>query len=184
MDKNMLYEKFQNKTDSELDKILSDKHKYSKDEVSAARIVLEERTLVKPDLENKTEDLKEPLHSNFYFHQTPSNKVKNELESYNYSDAPVLYSKRVILLFSAIFSTIFGAVLLIANMKQTNNQKGKNQVLIFGILYTIACLLIINMFDTASNLTIIFNLVGAAILNEIFWNKFIGKDFKYNKKVG
>lgn len=182
MDNNTFYKAFQNKTDAELDKILRDKYSYTKDALSAAGKVLEEPETGKTDSENKPGAVEDPSPGNFHFQQTPSQELNREEESEVDTDAPELYSKRVITLFSALFSTIFGAVLLMKNMKETDNPKGKQQVLIFGILYTIGCLFIINMLDTSTNLAILFNLAGAGILNEFFWNKFIGKELSYHKK--
>jgi len=111
--------------------------------------------------------------------------VEEEKKKSNITDdpnAPELHSKKVIMFFSAIFSPIFGAVLLMYNMKQTDNSKGRIQVLIFGILYTVATIVIINQLDIKTNLAFIFNFAGAGILTEYFWSKFIGKEFKHRKR--
>jgi len=55
-------------------------------------------------------------------------------------------------------------------------------VLIFGILYTITSILIINGLNIQTNLAIVLNFGGAAILTEFFWNKYLGKEIKYRKR--
>ena len=98
------------------------------------------------------------------------------------SNLPKLYSKRVILVFSIVFSTIFGAVLLMVNMKATNNPKGRMHALIFGILYAFVSMAIANAMQVGSLLPLVINLIGATILNEYYWNTFIGMDTAYEKK--
>ena len=82
-------------------------------------------------------------------------------------------------MFSAIFSAIFCAVLMMHNFKEVGNSKARNQVLVFGILYTIASILIINALNIQA---IALNFTGAAILTEFFWNKQLGKEIKYRKR--
>lgn len=94
---------------------------------------------------------------------------------------PELYSKRVIIAFSLIFSTIFGAVILMSNLKQKGEQRGRLQVLIFSIIYTIGMIFTINSLAT-TQLTIPLNILGALILNEYFWNRYLGKDIPFEKK--
>ncbi len=49
---------------------------------------------------------------------------------------PKYYSVKAIYAFSFLFSTIFGAVLMAINIKNTESKKGIPQVLLFGFLYT------------------------------------------------
>ncbi len=93
---------------------------------------------------------------------------------------PELYSKYVIIGFSVFFSTIFGAALLMSNLKRLNEKRGRIQVLIFGIAYTLLSGIIVNYF--MNDIAIILNVIGAAILNEYFWNKFIGRDTEFEKR--
>ena len=97
-------------------------------------------------------------------------------------ELPFLYSKKAIQGFTIFFSTIFGAVLLMSNFKATNNLKARNQVLIFGIGYTILSTIFLNFLPRMFFLTLLFNFVGYAILIEFFWNKTLGKDIEYRKK--
>lgn len=94
---------------------------------------------------------------------------------------PKLYSKRVILSFCAFFSVLFGGVLLMRNMAQVGNKKAQAQVFIFSFFYMVLVITVMTYFEISSNLTIPFNIAGAAILNEYFWNKYLG-DIEYEKK--
>lgn len=95
---------------------------------------------------------------------------------------PELYSKTLILLFSILFSTIFSAVLLMLNLKSLGKAKASLQVLLFAILYLVATAIVLQVFKLPPNLTFIANVLGAAILNEYFWNKLIGRDLEYIRK--
>ena len=107
-------------------------------------------------------------------------KKKNDIT--DDPSAPELHSKKVIMVFSGLFSTIFGAVLLMYNMKQTNNQTGRIQVLIFGIIYTLTTIVFVNLLNKGGNIALILNIAGGGILIEYFWNKFIGKEFQHRKR--
>lgn len=98
------------------------------------------------------------------------------------SGTPELYSKTLILVFAIIFSTIFAAILLILNLRSLGKRNAGLQVLIFAILYLIATGIVIQTFNLEPGLTVIANVIGAAILNEYFWNKHIGSDLEYKKK--
>jgi len=182
MNENKFIQKFQNKTDSELEYILDNKNSYNDQAISASIQILKDRngqseklTAIEKDIALKKEKKEE----------NKIRAIEKEKKESNLTDdpnAPELHSKTVIYAFSVIFSTIFGAILLHYNLKQTNNTKGKNQVLLFGILYTAFTIITINLIGPKGNLAIIFNLGGAAILSEYFWNKFLGKEIKHRKR--
>ncbi|WP_108805521.1 hypothetical protein [Aquimarina sp. Aq107] len=182
MSKNKFIQKFQNKTNSELEYIIENKKNYNEQAVSASIQILKDRngqSLELETIENEIAAEKEKKELN------KKRAIEEEKKKSNLTDdpnAPELHSKRVITVFAGLFSTIFGAVLLAYNLKQIENIKGRNQVLIFGTLYTIASIIIINLIDIKANLAIGFNFGGAAILTEYFWNKFLGKEFKHRKR--
>lgn len=93
-----------------------------------------------------------------------------------------LYSKRIILIFSGLFSVIFGAALLLSNFRKLNEQKGIYQVLIFVVIYVTGLVYTISSMKTGANLSLPLNLAGGFILNEYFWNRYIGKETEYEKK--
>ncbi len=182
MNENRFIEKFQHKTDSELEYILENKKSYNEQAIAASIHILKERNGKTPELESVESEIKIEKEKKEIAREKiiEENKKKNNLT--DDPNAPELHSKRVIMVFSGLFSTIFGAVLLMYNMKQTDNQTGRIQVLIFGILYTIATLLIVNLMNIGGNIALIFNIAGGGILTEYFWNKFIGKEFEHRKR--
>ncbi|NJW53076.1 hypothetical protein [Salinimicrobium oceani] len=95
---------------------------------------------------------------------------------------PRLYSKTLILVFAILFSTIFAAALLVVNLRHLKKQKEALWVLLFAFAYIILTAVVMQSFGLAPTMTIITNVIGAAILNEYFWNKFIGSETAYQKK--
>lgn len=182
MSNNKYIEKFQSKTDSELEYILENKNNYNEQAVEASILILKERNGKTTKLESAEREIKigkekkEIARSKTVVEHKKKNNITDD------PNAPELHSKKVIIVFSGLFSTIFGAVLLIYNMKQTGNQTGRIQVLIFGILYTIIALVAVSLLNVRANISLIFNIVGGGILTEYFWNKFIGKEFQHRKR--
>jgi hypothetical protein len=95
---------------------------------------------------------------------------------------PVLYSKKAIQGFSIFFSTLFGVFLLMSNLKKMHKSKARIEVLVFGIVYTLFTVVLLNYLPTTFFLTLIFNFIGYAVLVEYYWNKSLGKELQYQKK--
>ncbi|MBT8295944.1 MAG: hypothetical protein KJO51_05965 [Gramella sp.] len=106
-----------------------------------------------------------------------SRSEKPEMET-----LPKLYSKKLILIFSGVFSILFGAVLLLSNLKRVGDKKGVYQVLIFVIIYVSGIVYTIQSNPAASSWSVPLNLFGALILNEYFWNRYIGRETAFEKK--
>jgi len=183
MSENIFLDKFKDKSNSELEYIIENRKNYNKSAVLASIQLLKERN---PESNKIVEKVEEEI--SFEAKKAIATQKKESVKIKKFNpitedpEAPELHSKKVIMLFSGIFSTIFGAVLMMYNMKATHNQKGRIQVLIFGILYTILTIIIVDTFKVRSPFPIALNLCGAAILNEYFWNKFIGKEKKHRKR--
>ncbi|WCT13858.1 hypothetical protein [Mucilaginibacter jinjuensis] len=95
-----------------------------------------------------------------------------------------IYSKRAIWGFSIFFSTIFGGVLLMSNLRSAGYRKEANLVLLFSLLYTfIGSLLTAYIGMQASIAAIVFNGIGAAILTEYFFNKYFPESDYYPKSI-
>ena len=105
-----------------------------------------------------------------------------EMNKGNSEVLPELYSKRVIYIFSVIFSTIFGTVLLMSNLKQVKDNKARWEVLAFGVIFTVGSAITLTTVELQTNLGIPLNILGAVILNEFFWNRSLGKDAEFEKK--
>lgn len=182
MSENRFIEKFQHKTDSELEYIIENKKSYDEQAVAASIHILKERNGKTLELESVESEIKIEKEKKEIARKKTIEKHKKKNNITDDPNAPELHSKKVIMVFSGLFSTIFGAVLLMYNMKQTDNQTGRTQILIFGILYTIITLVVVNLLNIGGNIALIFNIAGGGILTEYFWNKFIGKEFQHRKR--
>ena len=97
-------------------------------------------------------------------------------------DLPELFSKSLILIFAILFSVLFAAVLLVINLRRLGKKTESLWVLLFAFGYLVLIALILQSTGLEPSWTFVANVLGAAILNEFFWNRFIGKDFEYRRR--
>ena len=94
-------------------------------------------------------------------------------------NAPLLYSKVSILVFSTIFTVIFGAILLSINI---DNKIQRLKVVGFGVLFTTLAILIGNLAPHSTIYVYFINGIGGYFLTSDFWNRYIGRETKYRTK--
>lgn len=167
------------KSNQELEKIFEEKSSYTEEAVQAVIWELENRNLIE-----KSEVLyQDPEKEAIVIEPSVSKPTLDENESpFEELVKPVLYSKKAIQGFTIFFTTIFGAVLLMQNLKVMNKPKARIQVLVFGITYTLGSIILLNYLPRIFFITLLFNLIGYVILIEYFWNTHLGKELAYNKK--
>ena len=96
--------------------------------------------------------------------------------------APLLYSKRAIWGFTFFFGALVGSILLTINLDR-NRYKGTLPVLLFGFIASFGLgFLVTNYIEPQGRLIFIFNGFAALILNELFWNKYIGKETQFRRR--
>ena len=163
------------KSNKELEVILKEKNKYTQEAIQAVIWEMESRNLIeKSEVHFEESTLKDLSISNESINDNESSNEKLVL--------PVLYSKKAIQGFTIFFTTIFGAVLLMHNLKEMNKLRARNQVLIFGIVFTILSAILLNYLPKMFFITLLFNLIGYAVLIEFFWNNNLEKKIEYTKK--
>ena len=160
--------KMSKNSDRDLETILEEKNKYTKEAIQAVIWELENR-----NLREKTVILEEEVAEEI---------TKNNEKSIEEIPLPNLYSKKTIQGFAIFFSTIFGAFLLMQNLKEMKKPKARIEVLSFGILFTIVSVILLNHLPKIWFTLLLFNLTGYLILIHFFWNRDLGKDLKYTKK--
>jgi len=97
--------------------------------------------------------------------------------------APVLYSRFSVRLFAILFSTLFGGILISINLKRLEKRREILFVLGFSLLYSYLVFYASTIYPrNATTITLIMNLVGSLLLEEIFWKRYIGKHFKFRKQ--
>jgi hypothetical protein len=167
------------KSNTELENILADKDAYTDEAIQAVIWELENRNIIE----------KGAIKHNFVPLEKDKQLEDKELAIENVNKASskeivlvTLYSKRAILGFTIFFSTLFGAVLLMSNLKKMNMPKARIEILVFGISYTFLTILLLDYLPKTFFLTMVFNLIGYAILVEYFWNRNLGKELQHQKK--
>ena len=172
---NSFTQKMSKKSNTELEQIIQEKKNYTQEALQAVIWELENRRLIKKG-EIKLEETSQNQDVQIFEKFKESSIEELEL--------PILYSKKAIQGFTIFFSTLFGAVLLMSNLKAVNNYKARFQVLVFGIGYTLLSAVVLHYLPKSFFTTLIFNLIGYVILTEFFWNTKLGKDAQYkNKKI-
>jgi hypothetical protein len=167
------------KSNAELEHILEAKDIYTEEAIQAVIWELENRNLIEKD-SIKLAII--PIETGISAQEKQPDTENTNESSFEVLDLPVLYSKRAIQGFSILFSTLFGAVLLMSNLKKMNKLKARIEVLVFGIGYTLFTVVLLSYFPSTFFLTLIFNFVGYGVLVEYYWNKNLGKELQYQKK--
>lgn len=167
------------KSNAELETIIQEKSNYTEEAIQAVIWELENRNLIEKDeikLEVTSNNI-EKIEDNI-----SDNVDEKNTSSFEEFETLTLYSKNAILGFSIFFSTLFGAVLLMSNLKVVKKPKERMQLLVFAVVYTMLSVALLNYLPKNYFTTLIFNLLGYLILTEFFWNKYLGKDVQYTKK--
>ncbi len=167
------------KSDAELAYILQEKDTYTNEAIQAVIWELENRNLIE---KGTIKPAIIPVENEIKVEEKKQNSKNTNESSFEALALPILYSKKAIQGFTIIFSTLFGAILLMSNLKKMNKPKARIEVFVFGIVYTIATTVLLNYLPKTFFLTLIFNIVGYAILIEYYWNNNLGKEIKHEKK--
>ena len=176
MRKNTFTLKMSKKSNAELEGIIQDKSSYTEEALQAVIWELENRNLIEKD-EIILEETAAVEGVQF------SEKINKNNESvFEEFENPILYSKKAVQGFTIFFGPLFGAVLLMFNLKAVNKPKARMQVLVFGIGYTLFSFVGLNYLPKMFLITLIFNVIGYVVLVEYFWNQNLGKELQYKTK--
>ena len=179
MRENSFTKKMREKSNTELEQIFENKSDYTDEAVQAVIWELENRNLIeKTDISY----LETQVNSKIAETSVPKDDLEDDESPFEELVLPILYSKKAIQGFSILFSTIFGVVLLMSNLKAMNKPKARVEVLVFGIAYSIFTVIPLNYLPKMFFITLLFNIVGYAVLTEYYWNRNLGKDLQYRKK--
>jgi hypothetical protein len=96
---------------------------------------------------------------------------------------PKLYSKGVIITFSLLLSTFFGALLFAFNLMEAGKKKGVMNVILFSIVWNFLLIrvLVKVIHNTLINFGII-NLSGGLIIAFIFWKIYLKEVVEFERK--
>ncbi len=172
-----------NKTDSELREYINNKSKYQEDAFIAAIWELERRGKSGKDMQ-QAEKLAEEITTR---KQEQAQILQEKSKYTDDPNAPRLFPRWSIWLFSIFFSAIYAGILMAMNFYQTKQKKEIGLVLGFTvIIYVFLLFLFFSVpgitYITIYNISFILSLVGAVILDQYIWNMRLGKDLKYRKR--
>jgi hypothetical protein len=179
---------FENRSDHELEEYLSNIMAYRREIVEAAVVELKKRGRFFSEeelnsIKDKIKEREETVGKNTITVRDASKKNIVTDES-----CPELYSVKIISVFSILFGVLFTSILMSINLSIVEKRKGIIWVLFFGIIVSIVQVLLNNYLlsnnftSSISYSTLIINSMGAIVLSQVFWNKFIGKETKYRAK--
>jgi hypothetical protein len=130
---NEFKDRMSNSSDKDLFEILNDKESYQDIALNAAVDELNNRGFNK-----ETE----------YALKEYKDKKRNEkLELERQQSLPELYSKKSIIIFSAFFTAICGAIMMAYNFRKLEKKEKSKTVLIFGFVYALGLMFLIDLTD-------------------------------------
>ena len=94
-------------------------------------------------------------------------------------EAPLLYSRLAIYVFTVFCSVFFGGVLMFLNLRRLNNKHGQVVVAIYTILYGAIVYPVLELFDMRISLLNLVNILATIPFCTFFWGKYVGKATKY-----
>jgi len=104
------------------------------------------------------------------------NQIENSFKT-EQNEIPKFYSKKAILGFSIFFSTIFGGILLMQNLKEIGMKKEAKTVLITSVILTVLPFLLAWLMEKeVSTYTFLVNIIGGLVLSEFYFGLYIPKE--------
>ncbi|MCG2612614.1 hypothetical protein LZZ90_13980 [Flavobacterium sp. SM15] len=111
------------------------------------------------------------------------NEQNEEVSNFEIFEKQKIYSERSVWGFSLFFTTLFGGILLMQNLKDIGKKKEANNILVMSILYSIISIIIVNIPDnTNPSLAISLNVFGGMLLSKYYFPKYFPKTENYEKK--
>lgn len=129
---------------------------------------------------SQDKDSNEPIQNNENQNNTlglfAANWKLNIVDNY---DAPELYSRKAIYIFTVFCSVLFGGALMFVNLGKMKNTKGQINVVIYSVLYLLVSIFIQIQFERNTIVSLFFNVLGSFMLYNYFWAKYIGAQTQY-----
>jgi heme/copper-type cytochrome/quinol oxidase subunit 4 len=114
--------------------------------------------------------------------EVKTNQLENSFEI-EQNETPKFYSKKAILGFSIFFSSIFGGILLMQNLKEIGMKKEAKTVFTTSIILTILPFLLAWLMEKeVSTYTLLVNIIGGLVLSEFYFGLYIPKEQIFESK--
>ena len=111
-----------------------------------------------------------------------TNQLENSFKT-EQNETPKFYSKKAILGFSIFFSSIFGGILLMQNLKEIGMKKEAKTVLNTSVILTVLPFLLAWLMEKeVSTYTFLVNIIGGLVLSEFYFGLYIPKEQIFESK--
>jgi len=175
-----------NKFESELLERIENRQKYMPETVQAAIAELQHRghVFTEEELDIYNKDIQAKL-KNAALEKKAGGIFSTE---YNYNivedpDAPLLYSRRAVYLFSLFGGALFGSILLAINSRKIEGAKrGTIWILLFGVVFATLQVIIGENTNSGSSFSIVCGIAAALSIDYFFWRPFIGNATFYRAR--
>jgi hypothetical protein len=176
------------RTDEELKERIDNRQNYMPETVDAALIELQKRGVEFTDQELDV------IHADVRAHRQNAAMVDGRLGFFNSNtknvvtldpDAPSMYSRRALYVFTVFFGALFGSIMLAMNISKTAKAINAVWVILFGAAFTGLQVYIMNTYaqpGSGGSGAIIGGLIAAYCLDYLFWKNFIGYATFYRAK--
>ena len=173
------------RSDAELQNSIDNREKFLPETVEAAVKELQTRGVVFDDEELRViaEDMqarREMAKGTKTNYSVFSNRDQNNL--IEDPDAPLLYTRRAVYIFSFLFSTLFGSILMAMNVAKTDRPGRAVWVVLYGIVYTLIIVFLSASANMGPAFSVVTAIAGAYGLELFFWNRFIGSETLYRAR--
>lgn len=162
------------KSDKELMFYINNAGKHTEEAVWLALDILKSRNMELPD------NISETIETQLLEKKKAPRKTIWEKNITEDLEAPQLYSQQAIYIFSLLFSVLFGSVMLAHNLYKL--KKPFIWAILFGLLYSSGTVYLLEEYHGSLPMTFIVSALGAVVLYQLFWNRWIGKQTKYRTK--
>jgi|SRR5665213_1634004 len=171
------------KSDEELHSYIDNREKYLPEAVEAAVAELQKRGVEFSDEELKV--IAEDMQARREMAETGTGIFGVFNSSWNNNqvedpDAPSMFSKRAIFAFSVLCSVLFGSILLAINISKTPNRDKAFWVVLYGVGFIFLQAILSGGYNPI--FTILTNIAGAYIMDNFFWNRYIGNATLYRAR--
>jgi len=169
------------KTDAELLNTLDNREKYLPETIEATVDELKHRG------HEFSDEMLKVISEDVQAHRENASAGGRRLGNYKNNivqdpDAPLFYSRPVIYIFSFLFSTLFGSIMMAMNINRTDNPARMVWVVLFGAVYTGMIIVIASAIPGLGSAGIIFSIIGAWIMESFFWDRYLGNATFYRAR--
>jgi hypothetical protein len=130
-------------------------------------------------------DLEQWIDSRANVESTPGGRADTQQQTGD-DAVPLLYSKKAIYVFSFLFSVLFGAVLMIINLRALRKPEGIVPTASFSLAYVATAYFLLDFLEAQLRQPInsgsTLAMMGGILFQKFVWERFIGADIKYRKR--